>query len=181
VNRLTRILPLAAAFLCATLIVGCTHDLTAPSDPSFAVAPPEPTLETDLVLTPCRAQPYAAASGWIGPGGGSLKAGKHALQVPAGALSAPVFITMEVPSSSINRVVLRPAGLTFNTRYPARLIMSYANCAVDGGAPQQIVNVTKQLIIIEATPSETDPLTLKVNGSLLQVADYALSTYAVVY
>ena len=176
-NRLTRILPIAASLIGITLLFGCSDELTAPSDPSFAQISPEPP----AVLTFCKPQPADQTSGWIGPEGGTLKAGKHTLRVPAGALSTPVLIKMEAPSSSINRVVFSPSGLTFNRNYPARLVMSYASCAVIPGFQQQIVHINDRFQVIETAPSETDPATLTVVGKLLHFSDYALSTYAVVY
>src|SRR2546422_8338617 len=44
----------------------------------------------------------------------SLKISKHNLVVPAGALSAMVSITAVAPWDTVNRVELRPEGLTFN-------------------------------------------------------------------
>jgi len=176
VNRLTRILPIAAGLLWATLTFGCTSELTAPRGPAFAQAPPGESTNT---LTSCKPQPYAVTSGWIGPNGGTLKAGKHTLRVPANALTAPTWITMEAPSNSINRVVFRPDGLTF--KQPALLAMSYANCSVSSNGEQRIVYVNDQLLILEVTPSETDPLRQMVYGTLTHFSDYALSTYAVVY
>jgi hypothetical protein len=177
VNRLTRLLSIAAGLVAAALISGCSNDLTAPSAPAFAEARTEP-LNT---LTLCRPLPYAEAAAWIGPKGGILRAGKHVLKVPAGALNVPVYITMEVPSTSINRVALGPSGLTFNKKYPAHLVMSYANCSVEADAQQQIVQVNQQLNILETAPSGTDPWTETVDGRLSHFSDYALSTYAVVY
>ncbi len=171
-NRLTRFLPVTAGLLGATLLFGCTSELTAPTGPAFAEA------RTQQTLTACRPQPQASAAGWIGPKGGILKAGKHVLKVPANALSSNTWITMEAPSSSINRVDFQPSGLTF--KIPANLAMSYSNCAVAPGAQQQIVFVNG-LTIIEVTPSETDPATQTVNGKVSHFSDYALSTYAVVY
>jgi hypothetical protein len=174
VNRLTRILPIAAGLLWATLVFGCTSELTAPGGPAFAESRPGEGINT---FTSCKPQPYAAASGWIGPNGGLLKAGKHTLKVPANALSAPTWITMEVPSNSINRVVFGPDGLTF--KQPALLAMSYTDCSVKG--EQQIVYVNDQLRILEVMPSQSDPLRQMVYGTLTHFSDYALSTYAVVY
>ena len=175
-NRLTRILPAAAGLIWAMFIFGCTTELTEPNTPAFAEARGEP-----VVFTLCRPQPEASSAGWIGPKGGILKAGRHVLKVPPGSLSTTVWITMEAPSSSINRVMFGPSGLIFNSSAPAHLIMSYANCAVQPGSQQQIVHVNDRLQILEAAPSETDPSTLTVDGKLLHFSDYALSTYAVVY
>jgi hypothetical protein len=176
VNRLTRILPATAGLLWATLIFGCTTELTAPNTPAFAEARGEPA-----AFALCRPQPEASAAAWIGPRGGVLKAGRHTLKVPPGSLSTTVWITMEAPSSSINRVVFGPNGLVFSSSAPAHLAMSYANCSVPPGSRQQIVQINDQLQILEAAPSETDPATLTVYGKLLHFSDYALSTYAVVY
>jgi len=172
VNRLTRILPAAAILLGATLIFGCANELSAPSEPASAEA-------SLSVLTPCREQPYATAAAWIGPKGGMLKAGKHVLKVPVGALSTTVWIRMQAPSSTFNRVVFDPEGLTF--KYPANLTMSYSNCLVVPGTEQQIVYLNDQFRIIETTPSETNPVTQTVTGQVSHFSDYALSTYAVVY
>lgn len=176
-NRLTRILPVAAVLLGATFIFGCASELTAPDGPgdmAFAEVRTDPPQ-----LTPCRPQPYAASAGWIGPRGGVLKAGKHTLRVPPNALSTLTWITMEVPSSSINRVVFGPDGLTF--RNAAYLTMSYANCSVKPDAQQQIVYINDQGRIVETTQSVSDPLTQTVTGKVTHFSDYALSTYAVVY
>jgi hypothetical protein len=172
VNRLIRILPIAASLLGVTMIFGCANELSAPSEPAFAQFSPS-------VLTPCREQPYATAAAWIGPKGGMLRAGKHVLKVPTGALSTTVWIRMEAPSSTINRVVFEPEGLTF--KYPANLTMSYSNCVVAPGTEQQIVYLNDQFRIVEITPSETDPETETVTGQVRHFSDYALSTYAVVY
>jgi hypothetical protein len=111
-----------------------------------------------------------------------LKAGKHVLKVPVGALSRPTFITMEAPYSRTNRVVFGPEGLTFNKRYPAHLVMSYQNCNVSPEAEQQIAYVNESLGIVEITPSQTSPQTLTVEARLSHFSDYVLmSTYAVAY
>lgn len=46
-NRLTRILPVAAVLMCATLIFGCTNDLAGPSDPSLAELSADPPAVSD--------------------------------------------------------------------------------------------------------------------------------------
>jgi hypothetical protein len=177
VNRLTRILPVAAGLFGAALILACTADVTAPgSTPQFAQAgAPSST------FTECK-QASASAKAWIGPQGGSLRAGNHTLTVPAGALTAGTWITMTSPSGEINRVVFGPEGLRFHKKYPARLVMSYQDCVVNPGAEQRIVQVNESFSIIETPPSESDPLTQTVGAKLSHFSDYVqLSTYAVVY
>ena len=46
--------------------------------------------------------PYAAASGLIGPEGGTLAIGPHTLTVPAGALAAPVTISADAPTDLLS-------------------------------------------------------------------------------
>ena len=172
-NRLTRTLSIAAG---ALLIFGCTSELTAPGAPTMAEARGG---ETQFTL--CQAQPPAFTSGWIGPKGGYLKAGRHVLKVPSGALSKNVLISMEAPSSSINRVHFEPSGLTFNSGTNAFLVMSYAHCSVEPGYGQEIVQINSKLKVLEVSPSVTDTVAETVEGKLFHFSDYALSTYAVVY
>jgi hypothetical protein len=175
VNRLTRLFPIAAGLFSVALIFACSNEVVAPDTPSFAQA-------GTTTPTYCSPQPYAVSSGWIGPKGGILKAGKHVLKVPARALSRATFITMESPYSQTNRVVFGPEGLTFNERYPAHLVMSYQNCQVSPVAEQQIAYINESLGIVEITPSQTSPQTLTVEARLSHFSDYVLmSTYAVAY
>lgn len=175
-NRLTRVFSIVAGLLAATFIAACSDEATAPSTPAFAVAGTRPP-----TITRCD-QPYGAASGWIGPNGGRLKAGGHVLNVPVGALKASTFITMETPSGNIGHVVFRPEGLTFNKNYPAHLVMSYQYCLVPPDATQQVAYTSETLKILETQPSVSDPATLTVDAKLTHFSDYViLSTYAVAY
>jgi hypothetical protein len=178
VNRLTRLFSIAVGLLGGSLIFGCTDELTAPTGPAFAVAPSEPV----TVFTTCKPQAYAVASAWIGPQGGILRAGKHYLKVPPGALSTRTRITMESPSSSFNRVVFQPEGLVFNSGASVYLVMSYSNCLVVQEAEQKVAYVNESLTILETPPSVTDPLSSTVHAKLSHFSEYVLlSTYAVVY
>lgn len=165
-------MPVLATLLGAALIFGCSNELTAPTGPALA----EAQLQAISMLTPCKAQPSAEAAAWIGPKGGILRAGKHTLKVPANALSSTIRITMEAPSSTINRVAFGPDGLTF--KVPAQLTMSYSNCLTGSDA---IVYINDNLLIIETTPSQVDPASQTVYGAISHFSDYALSTYAVAY
>jgi hypothetical protein len=174
VNRLTRILPVVWSLFCAALVAGCTSELTAPESPAFAEA-------GTTSLTPCTPLPEASASALIGPNGGVLKAGPHSLKVPRGALSSTVLVTLEAPSSAINRVGLEPRGLKFEPGQAAYLVVSYANCSVPPGSNEQVVRVSSKLNVLQVMPSLMDSSTLTVEGKLALFSDYALSTYAVVY
>lgn len=175
-NRFTRLFPAAAGLFCVALIFACGNEVVAPDTPSFAQA------GTTTTPTSCSPQPYAASSGWIGPSGGLLKAGKHVLKVPVGALSRPTFITMESLYGKSNRVAFGPEGLRFDRRYPAHLVMSYQNCDVSADAHQQVAYVNERLGIVEITPSQTSTQTLTVEARLSHFSEYVLmSTYAVAY
>jgi hypothetical protein len=176
VNRRTRVFSFVAGLLAATVIAACADEATAPSTPALAVAGTRPP-----TITRCT-QPYGAASGWIGPQGGRLKAGGHTLYVPMGALNAPTFITMETPSGNVSHVVFGPEGLKFNGNHPAHLVMSYQNCLVASDATQQVAYTSASLSILETQPSVSDPATLTVDAKLVHFSDYViLSTYAVAY
>jgi hypothetical protein len=176
VNRPTRVLSIVAILLAAAFVGACSDEATAPSTPALAVASTRPT-----TITRC-SQPYGATSGWIGPKGGRLKAGGHFLNVPAGALSAPTFITMETPSGDIGHVVFGPEGLTFNRNYPAHLVMSYQDCSLTPGTVLEVGYVSQSLILLEKQPTASDPSTLTVDAKLTHFSDYViLSTYAVAY
>jgi hypothetical protein len=179
VNRLIRLVPVAAGLLGATLIFACTDGVTAPASPEFARARPEWPGE----FTYCRPQPYASGSAWIGPKGGTVKAGRHELKVPAGALSAATRITMESPSDTLSYVVFGPEGLTFNAGHSPQLVMSYRDCSLRQGAKPQIVYVNDLLsAILETPPSAADTLSQAVHAELSHFSKYVLrSTYAVAY
>jgi hypothetical protein len=176
VKRPTRLLSIVAGLLAAAFVAGCSDEATGPSTPALAVAGALP-----VTITRC-SQPYGATSGWIGPKGGRLKAGGHYLNVPAGALSAPTFITMETPAGDIGHVVFGPEGLTFNRNYPVHLVMSYQDCSLTPGTVLEVGYVSESLMLLEKQPSASDPTTLTVDARLTHFSDYViLSTYAVAY
>ena len=176
-NRLTRVFPIIASLLGAASFVACTDEATAPSVPQFAQVGAGPAN-----ITSCKSHPSAYSSGWIGRQGGILKAGKNVFKVPAGALDAPVFITMKVTADNINHVILRPEGLVFNKDHLPYLLLSYQDCRVTPGTQPGVAYVNDALGIVEPTPSYNDPVNQTVEGRLRHFSDYVLlSTYAVVY
>ena len=176
-NRLTRVFPIIASLLGAALFVACTDEATAPSAPQFA--------EVDVgtsTITPCKQQPAALSSAWIGREGGVLRAGKNVFTVPAGALTTRVFITMKTGRDNSNRVIFLPEGLVFNKDRLPHLLMSYQHCLMTRGARPSVAYVNKDLGTFEPTPSYVDPVDQTVEGQLSHFSDYVqLSTYAVVY
>ena len=93
-----------------------------------ASTPVDTTNGTPVAFLVCAAQPYAAGSAWIGPNGGEIKVGKNEFKVPQGALDAPTFITMEVPSDTIRSVRFGPEGLTFKSGALPELKLDYEGC-----------------------------------------------------
>jgi hypothetical protein len=180
VNRLTRLLTIAGGVLGTALAIACANDTTAPSTPEFGKV----TSVTTTSFTRCTPQPYASGSAKIGPGGGSIKAGKHVLKIPAGALTKNILITMTSPSDTLNYVVLSPEGLTFNPEHLPTLAMAYKNCP---GATKEALAIvyadTSLTTVLETTePVATDPLDNTVGAKLKHFSNYVLrSRYAVAY
>jgi hypothetical protein len=103
---------------------------------------------TDLLT--CSEQKYVAVTQTIGPKGGQIRVGEHLLEIPARALSSKVKITAEQMRGSTNSVRFSPEGLTFER--PARLTMSYQNCAIVL-LPKTIVYTTEKLEVSEVLRS----------------------------
>jgi hypothetical protein len=180
VNRFTRLLTIAAGLLGPALAIACANDITAPGTPEFGKV----TTKTITSFTRCTPQPYASGSAKIGPSGGTLKAGKHSLKIPAGALTETVFITMTSPSDTLNYVVFSPEGLTFNVDHQPTLAMAYKNCL---GATKELLDIVyadaSLSTVLETTvPVATDPLNNTVGAKLKHFSSYVLrSRYAVAY
>lgn len=103
---------------------------------------------TDLLL--CSSQPYAVDSEVIGPEGGFLRVGTHALAIPPNALKSRVRITGEQIPGKTNSVRFRPEGLEFER--PAVLTMTYNNCALVL-LQKKIVYTDEQLKVLEVLRS----------------------------
>jgi hypothetical protein len=86
------------------------------------------TLGKVTTLLTCSPQPYAITTQTIGPSGGLIVVGSHRLEIPRDALSKKTKITAEQISGSTNSVRFSPEALRFEK--PAKLTMSYENCAV---------------------------------------------------
>ncbi|HEV2670890.1 MAG TPA: hypothetical protein VGU74_07350 [Gemmatimonadales bacterium] len=123
-------------------------------------------------LLPCRPLPYDSTTVRVGPGGGTIRVGKYGLVIPPHALSRPIDITAVAPTDSVNRVELRPEGLTFDT--PVALTMSYQNCA-QYDVTKGIAYTTDGLLILSYVPSRDDVWGKKVTGRLSHFSSYAVS------
>jgi hypothetical protein len=103
---------------------------------------------TDLLL--CSPQPYAVTTKTIGPDGGVIAVGTHALVIPKNALSKKTTIKAEQMRGTTNSLRFSPEGLRFQK--PAVLTMTYKNCALVL-LPKKIVFTTEQFKILEVLRS----------------------------
>lgn len=97
-------------------------------------------------LLTCQEQQYAYDYETIGPWGGTVRVGKHALIIPKGALRSYVRIKAEQMRGPTNSVRFSPEGLQFEK--PATLILNYENCQ-NTETPKAVVYTTEKFEILE--------------------------------
>ena len=101
-------------------------------------------------LLSCQEQQYDVEYQTIGPKGGTIRVGKHALLIPKGALRSNVRIKAEQMRGPTNSVRFSPEGLQFEKS--ATLVLNYQNCQnVD--VPKAVVYTTEQLKVLEILKS----------------------------
>jgi hypothetical protein len=124
-------------------------------------------------LLSCQEQQYAVTSQTVGPQGGTIRVGKHALVIPRGALSKSVRIKAEQMRGPTNSVRFSPEGLRFQKQ--AVLTLNYQNCRnVD--VPKAVVYTTDGLVVREILRS-LDILRLRIIAAPID----HFSRYAVAY
>jgi hypothetical protein len=131
-----------------------------------------PGLLNTTLLT-CRPQPYAVTTMVVGPKGGLIVFGNHALKIFEGALAENVTITAEQVQGTVNSVRFSPEGLRFAV--PAVLSLSYKNCD-NVRHWKSIVYTDESLNILEPTLSYDFSNSSQVRGLI-----YHFSRYAVAY
>ncbi len=124
-------------------------------------------------LLRCRPMAYDSVTVVIGPAGGDIKVSRHVLSISGGTLKQRTTITAVAPSDTLNRIRFQPEGLVFNK--PVVLVMSYANCALDGSSPKEIVYTDDALKVLEHEPSRDDPAGKRVGALLTHFSQYAVS------
>ncbi|HXL34508.1 MAG TPA: hypothetical protein VN953_06280 [Gemmatimonadales bacterium] len=169
VTRLRR----AALVIAAAALLGCGEPPLGPVPP-----PPQASLIGSLLqatgLVGCTPMPTATATQTVGPAGGVIRIGPHALSIPAGALDAPVTITATAPSDKVNRVQFQPEGLVFQRS--AALTMSYANCNLLGTIlPKRIAYTSDALAILSYVVSLDNLFAKNVTGKLNHFSNYAIA------
>jgi hypothetical protein len=125
-----------------------------------------------LRCTPMRADTETET---VGPNGGVIHVGPHALSIPAGALRWRVRITAIAPSDTVNRIVFAPEGLDF--REAPLLTMSYANCRPRSfdDKPKRIAFTTDRLFILELLRSNDKPFAHTVSARIDHFSIYAVA------
>jgi len=168
VTRLSR----AALVITAAALLGC-------GEPPLG---PAPAPQADLIGSlrqatgprGCTPMPTATATQTVGPAGGVIIIGPHALSIPAGALDASVTITATAPSDKVNRVQFQPEGLVF--RRSAALTMTYANCNLLGKIlPKRIAYTNDALAILSYVLSLDNLFAKNVTGKLNHFSNYAIA------
>jgi hypothetical protein len=185
VNRFGRLLLKAACVTVALMFIACASETTAP-EPEFANGIQANVPARPIGFARCTPQPFASDTARIGPSGGTLRAGRHMLKIPAGALKRSVLITMAAPSDSLNYVVFGPEGLTFDPANLPTLSMSYRNCSLTKPAEEslEIVYTDDSLTTVLDTTETvaSDTLNHVLGAKLKHFSKYVLqSRYAVAY
>jgi hypothetical protein len=123
-------------------------------------------------LLDCSEQSYAVTRQTIGPWGGSIKVGSHALVIPRGALSQYVTIKAEQMQGPTNSVRFSPEGLRFAK--PAALTMSYSNCR-NVEPHKAIVYTTEGLEVLQVLLSVDLLRWMKVTAPIDHFSRYAVA------
>jgi hypothetical protein len=163
------------SLLVLLLGVSCTTGESAPTEPPVVVSQSvkRPGISPVMpVLLLCEPQQYVSASQRIGPEGGSLRFGRHRLEIPRGALTSRVTITAEQVTGPVNSVRLSPEGLQFAK--PAHLTLEYRNCAATGVA-KRVAYTDELLQILEMPSSEDYPKYEYVTGEIDHFSRYAVA------
>lgn len=174
--RVARMVVSLMLLLAIGLIAACS-DATGPTSDSAGTTPFD--AQAAVLLNPrlayCTPQPTATASALIGPAGGSIKAGKHKLTFPQGALSRTTLITMVAPRDTVNQVVFGPEGLTFPLGKHPALEMSYKNCRIPLIAVKRVVYTNDNLQVEERLLTVDNLLTGEVAARLKHFSRYSIA------
>ena len=155
--------------------LSCTTGEGAPTEPPLPVSETAGRIGISpvvSVLLLCEPQQYVSATKTIGRQGGSLRFGRHRLEIPSGALTSGVTITAEQVSGDVNSVRLSPEGLRFAR--PARLTLEYKNCA-DTRLAKRVAYTDELLRILEMPSSKDYPKYDYVTGEIDHFSRYAVA------
>lgn len=191
----------------STLVIGLTLSIaSACSSDSVPLAPAAVDADTDSVMviagTPnanllgglidgltgtlggvtgglisCDVKETTYGAAWIGPSGGVVRVGPHALVIPRGALTSYTRIRGTAPKGKTVLVDFEPHGLKF--AQSTALALSYKECGLTGtllgGLLLDVVYVDDRQSILEVLPSLNDLLNQRVIGRVDHFSGYALA------
>jgi hypothetical protein len=146
--------------------------VTAPVDTVIAPVDTSGPVLPNSTLLACRPQPYAVTTMVVGPKGGLIVFGNHALKIYEGALKENVTITAEQVEGTVNSVRFSPEGLKFAV--PAVLSLSYKNCD-NVRHWKSIVYTDESLKILEPTLSFDFSNSSQVRGLIYHFSRYAIA------
>jgi hypothetical protein len=124
-------------------------------------------------LLRCEPKPLEGDAQIIGPEGGTLHIGEHALVIPRGALTEEQLIVGEAQTSSLVGVQFEPEGLQF--QQPAKLTLSYKNCDVPAGLDLLVAYLGWGNRILELPESHDDRSSSEVIGDIWHFSRYAVA------
>jgi hypothetical protein len=173
-RRSVRRAPLSLALLVGATVVAVSCREPGPVGAYDAGTVPQVQVASSWGgLLRCRPLAYDSVTRIVGPAGDMLRVGRHVLNIPGGAITRWVAITLVAPSDSVNRIRLEPEGLLFQK--PVTLTMSYANCDLDRSSERRVAYTTDSLMMVEYEPSVDDVVGKKVIGALSHFSSYAVS------
>ncbi|MGH7657759.1 MAG: hypothetical protein ACREL6_05950 [Gemmatimonadales bacterium] len=153
-NRFRNLSVAVLVLALGTAIFGCSErSVTGPPE----AAPSEllgilpgldiPLLDNLVTLALCRPQAYDSTTMVIGRRGGVIRAGRHTLEIPRGALRRNVEITMVAPGDRLSSARFYPEGLKFNRRHKPTLTLDHRNCLIP--TRPSIAYISEDLRILE--------------------------------
>jgi hypothetical protein len=175
----------ALALLVALLAAACRLDLPSAPEGPDSIAQPVPAsdgaddsklggLYSSPRLFACETPDFGSVTQQVGPTGGRIEIGPHALIIPRGALRRSVEITASAPAGPHVRVTLRPHGLKFRSR--VTLVLSYRHCTSVGPRRPKIAHVDElQDSILDLLPSKHSSFKKSVSTSLSHFSGYAIA------
>jgi hypothetical protein len=165
------------ALLLASLLAACGDMPTGPRGSVAASAVGSlgaSRSQQEVALFACETPDFGSVTRRIGPEGGLIGIGPHALLVPPGALATSVDITASAPASPHVRVTFSPHGLEFTRR--AVLILSYKHCGPPAPRRPRIAYIDPaEASILELLPSWNNKYKRAVSTTLEHFSGYAIA------
>jgi hypothetical protein len=164
------------SLLLASLLAACGDIATAPGGSVAAGADDllAGRSQPEIALFACETPDFGSVTRRIGPEGGIIRIGPHALLVPPEALGTSVEITASAPTGPHVRVTFSPHGLEFRRR--AILILSYKHCGLPAPRRPKIAYVdAAETSILELLPSWNNKYKSAVSTTLEHFSGYAIA------